>query len=54
MLALSSEESLVLIDCGGDVVQRVFAAGLDLQRLSGLMLTHEHPDHVTGFPLFLQ
>lgn len=54
MLALSSEESLILIDCGGDVVQRIFAAGLDLDRLSALILTHEHPDHVCGFPLLVQ
>lgn len=54
MLAVSDEDSLILFDCGGDVVQRCFAAGLDLDLLSAVILTHEHPDHISGFPLFME
>lgn len=54
MLAISCKENLFLVDCGGDVVQRAFAAGLDLSRLTGMIITHEHPDHVSGFPLFME
>lgn len=53
MLALESE-SVVVIDCGGDVVQRLLAADVDLDRIALLILTHEHPDHVAGFPLFME
>lgn len=54
MLAFSSALETVIVDCGGDVVQRFLEAGLDLDRLSALIISHEHPDHVSGFPLFME
>ena len=54
MLGIASEEVFWLIDCGGDVLQRAMAAGLHPDRFAGLILTHEHPDHVSGFPLFIE
>ena len=54
MLALEGERSLVVIDCGGDVVQRMVASGLDPGRITALIVTHEHADHVSGFPLMME
>ncbi len=54
MLAVADEAACWLIDCGGDVLQRALQAGLRLDRFAGLILTHEHPDHVSGFPLFVE
>ncbi len=54
MLALADEASLLVVDCGGDVIQRMLAVGLDPVRLTALILTHEHPDHTSGFPLFME
>jgi ribonuclease Z len=54
MLALSSGGSTLVIDCGGDVVQRLLAASIDLDSIAGLIITHEHPDHAGGFPLFME
>jgi ribonuclease Z len=54
MLGIAAPGSLLLIDCGGDVVQRALACGLDLDALDAMLLTHEHPDHVSGFPLFME
>jgi ribonuclease Z len=54
MLAFETEGSVLVVDCGGDVVQRLLAAGVDLDRIDALVLTHEHPDHVSGFPLFME
>lgn len=54
MLAFESADSLVVVDCGGDVVHRLLSAGLDVDRIDVLVLTHEHPDHVSGFPLFME
>ena len=54
MLAFSDAGSSVVIDCGGDVIQRMQAADIDVRTLDALILTHEHPDHVGGFPLFME
>lgn len=54
MLALVDEGSTILIDCGGDVVQRCLAAGVDLEEINALLVSHEHPDHTSGFPLFME
>jgi ribonuclease Z len=54
MLALESGESVLVVDCGGDVVQRLLTAGLEPERIEMLFVTHEHPDHVGGFPLFME
>ncbi len=54
MLAVTSERDTLVVDCGGDVVQRLLAAGIDLETISALIVTHEHPDHVSGFPLFME
>ncbi len=54
MLAFTSGRSTVVVDCGGDVVQRLLAAGIDLDTIEALIITHEHPDHAGGFPLFME
>jgi ribonuclease Z len=54
MLAFEGLESVLVVDCGGDVVQRLLAAGIDLDRIEAMIVTHEHPDHVSGFPLFME
>jgi ribonuclease Z len=54
MLAFQHPGAVIAIDCGGDLVQRLQQAGIPLGDLSALILTHEHPDHVAGFPLMMQ
>jgi len=54
MLAFTDGASTVAIDCGGDLVQRLKHAGIPLETLDALIITHEHPDHVGGFPLFME
>lgn len=54
MLAVSDGTSTLAVDCGGDLVQRLMTCGIDLNTLDGLIVTHEHPDHVSGFPLFME
>ena len=54
MLALEGSSGIVVIDCGGDVVQRLLAQGLDPLRVTALIVTHEHADHVGGLPLMVE
>ena len=54
MLAVENGTSLVVVDCGGDAWQRLLAAEVDPDSFSALIVTHEHPDHVSGFPLFME
>lgn len=54
MLALDNGRGVILVDCGGDAVPRLSAAGLDPVALSALIVTHEHADHVAGFPLLME
>jgi ribonuclease Z len=52
-LAVVGAERMVLIDCASNPILRMQQAGLDLNDLTDLVLTHFHPDHVSGVPLLL-
>jgi ribonuclease Z len=52
-MVLRSEESSILIDCGGSPLQRLQRAGIDLKNLDSLIVTHHHPDHIYGVPALL-
>ena len=54
MLAVEEAGRLILVDCGGDAVQRLLMLGLDPMMLDAVILTHEHPDHISGFPLLIE
>jgi ribonuclease Z len=54
MLAVSGADSVIVIDCGGDVVRWLLAQQIDLERVVALIVTHEHADHVSGFPLMME
>ena len=54
MLAASAAGQTYVIDCGGDVVQRLLASNVPLDTLAGVVVTHEHPDHVGGFALMIE
>lgn len=53
-LAIERDGDIIVVDCGSNVAQALAAAGLALDRVRALILTHEHPDHTVSFPLFMQ
>ncbi|PEN14038.1 MBL fold metallo-hydrolase [Longibacter salinarum] len=50
----TEERSTLMVDCGGDALQRLREAGASVQNVAGLIVTHAHPDHCSGFPLFIE
>lgn len=52
-MVLAGEERIVLIDCPNNPIQRLQKVGVNSDALTDLILTHFHPDHVSGVPLFL-
>lgn len=52
-MALIANERTLLIDSGNNPVVRLPQAGINLDGLTDLILTHFHPDHVSGVPLLL-
>lgn len=52
-LLLEGENSVVLIDCGSNPVVKLKRFGIHYERLTDLILTHFHPDHVSGLPNLL-
>lgn len=49
-LAFESQKDVILLDCGGSPYQKLLKAGLNPERLKGIILTHAHPDHIYGLP----
>lgn len=52
-MVLQGEESVILIDCASSPVQRLAEVGINFQQIDHLIITHHHPDHVYGVPVFL-
>jgi ribonuclease Z len=52
-MALITNERVILIDCVGSPNVRLTQAGIKLSSITDLILTHFHPDHVSGVPLLL-
>ncbi len=49
-LAFYTDETVVLVDSPGSQYQKILKAGLDPMRVSSLIVTHRHVDHVYGLP----
>ncbi len=52
-LVVRGEQASILIDCAGSPVQRLLKARVELDSIDHIILTHAHPDHLYGLPVFL-
>ncbi|MFH1185578.1 MAG: MBL fold metallo-hydrolase [Chloroflexota bacterium] len=52
-MVIVGQEKTVLVDCVSSPIVRLEQAGVDFQALTDVVLTHFHPDHVSGVPLLL-
>ena len=49
-LLLESENTPLLVDCGGSPAHSILAASLNLNDFTDIFLTHSHTDHIYGLP----
>ncbi|MCS6909533.1 MAG: MBL fold metallo-hydrolase [Anaerolineales bacterium] len=54
MLALRGASSTIVIDCGGNAVRQLQRLSVPLDSIERVILTHEHQDHTSGFPLLVE
>jgi ribonuclease Z len=52
-LAISTSGYTILVDCTGSPLPVLSRALINLDSISDIILTHFHPDHVSGIPLLL-
>ena len=52
-MVLIGEERTVMIDCVNNPIHRLEQADVKFSDVTDLVLTHFHPDHVSGVPLLL-
>lgn len=52
-MVVIGQERTVLVDCVSNPILRLEKAGVDFNQLTDLIVTHFHPDHVSGVPLLL-
>jgi ribonuclease Z len=53
-ILVQTDQHTILVDCPGNPVVRLKLAGVGINQLTEIILTHFHPDHVSGFaPLLM-
>lgn len=52
-LFLDLEERGILVDCGTNPLPTLKRAGIALDQITDLLITHFHPDHASGMPMLL-
>lgn len=52
-LVFEGQEETILVDCVGNPLNRLRKAGIDIHQITSVVITHFHPDHVSGLPLLL-
>ena len=52
-MVVVGEKRTVMVDCVNNPIHRLEQAGVDFRDVTDLVLTHFHPDHVSGVPLLL-
>jgi ribonuclease Z len=52
-LLIVENEHVILVDCASNPIQHLRRAGVQFDQVTDMILSHFHPDHVSGAPLLL-
>ncbi len=52
-LLVEGKSTRILVDCAGSPAPRLTRAGTHAAEIDTVILTHIHPDHIYGFPIFV-
>lgn len=52
-MVVQGERGAILVDCAGSPTQRLLRAGVALDSLEHIVVTHHHPDHLYGLSVLL-
>ena len=47
-------DRLLMFDCGGGAPSALVRCRIDTSSIDNVFISHTHPDHVTGLPMFIQ
>lgn len=50
---IDNDETLILVDCSGTVIQKIKKFNYDPRKVTSILVTHIHPDHIYGLPSFV-
>ncbi len=53
-LVVEEDRQRVLIDAGEGIASALLAAGIEFESIARIVISHTHPDHVSGLPMLLQ
>ncbi len=53
-LAFVGRSEVLVVDVGGSPTRKLAAAGIDVRRVTHVLITHIHPDHSYGLPALIQ
>ena len=47
-IGVESQDDLILLDCGDGSLRNILKMGIDVGKISNILITHFHSDHLTG------
>lgn len=53
-ILLQNGEQNLLLDCGEGTVRSLLSLELDPRKIGSIFISHTHPDHCAGIPIFMQ